>query len=705
MDEPRRVIRQHGSGFVTSPRALIAPLVIALGYYIGARLGFALTLAPVPVSTLWPPNAILFAGLVLTQRRSWPLVLGVVFLAHLGVQFQSGVPTGMVLCWFVSNCTEALIGALLVQHFGRGAKSFETLRDAAVFAGAAVAATVLSSFLDAGFVVLNGWGASDYWTIWRTRSLSNVLATITLVPVILTTAERIRRGGPVYGQRVLEAAVLFALLAAVCWPVFALHSTGPGALPALLYAPLPLLVAAASRFGPWGASSSMLCCALIAIWGAAQGQGPFVAQAPADNALSIQLFLIVAWILVMSLAAVITERSQAEAKTRMAEEQLAVAIDAAQLGRWDFDIANQSLTWSAGTRQMYEIGPDEPVSPATLERLVHPDDRAILAISGEEAMRGRPIDVEFRVVLPQGRIRWIHSRGSTLCDELGRPVRMVGVKVDITERKAAEQRLREEQRSLAQSARVSVAGELSSALAHELNQPLAAILANASAARRFLQHDPPDLQEIHDILEAIADDNRRAAGVIARVGTLLKRDHVSMTSVDINEVVAGVLGLAHGDVIARGVSLTKRFGRDLPRVLADGRQLQEVLLNLVANACDAMDPMPAGTRRLSVATAASQGGVRVTIADTGPGVPRGTIEDIFEPFVTTKPQHLGMGLAICRSIISAHEGALTVEKLSDAGAAFSFTLPALAEAEPVPAPVRRAPADTVVSRPRSVVSP
>ena len=132
-------------------------------------LGFALTLAPVPVSTLWPPNAILLGGLVLTRRRSWPLVLAAVFAAHLAVQFQSGVPAGMVLCWFVSNCAEALLGAGLLLRFGRGAQSFETLRGTAVFLAAAFTATVASSFLDAGFVVLNGWGSADYWTIWRTR--------------------------------------------------------------------------------------------------------------------------------------------------------------------------------------------------------------------------------------------------------------------------------------------------------------------------------------------------------------------------------------------------------------------------------------------------------------------------------------------------------------------------------------------------------
>jgi PAS domain S-box-containing protein len=680
-----RVARHPARDLITSP--VVAPLVIALGYYLGARLGFALTLAPVPVSTLWPPNAILLSGLVVTRRRSWPAVLAAVLAAHLAVQFQSGVPAAMVLCWFVSNCTEALLGASLLLRFGDGGRTFATLRGTGVFLGAALTAAVVSSFLDAGFVVLNGWGSADYWTIWQTRVFSNVVAAITLVPVILTTAERILEGRRVTPRRALEASAIFLLLAAVCWTVFSWHRTGPGALPALLYAPLPLFVAAALRFGPWGASTAMLTCAAIAIRGAAQGQGPFVAPSPAANALAIQLFVIVAWILVMSLAAVINERSAADAKARLSEEQLAIAIDAAQLGRWDWDISTGTLTWSEGTRRMYEVPPDGPVGVETFQRLVHPDDRPLIAAAMEDGMQGRPIDVQFRVVFQDGRTRWIHSRGRTVCDELGRPLRIVGVKVDITERKAAEQRLQEQQRKLAHSARVSVAGELSSALSHELNQPLAAILANAAAARRFLTHDPPDMPEICEILEAIADDNRRAAAIVARFGSLLRRDLPAMKPVDINVVVAGALDLAHGDIIARGVSLTKRFGRNLPPISADAGQLQELLLNLVTNACEAMDPMPAGTRRLAVTTAADgHGGVRVTVADSGPGVPRATIDEIFEPFVTSKPQRLGMGLAICRSIVSAHDGELTVDKPAEAGAAFSFVLPAIAAATvPVPA--------------------
>src|SRR5688500_4013978 len=127
-DTETRIERQPGSGFALFTSPVTAPLVIALGYYLGARLGFALTLAPVPVSTLWPPNAILLGGLVITRRRTWPAVIAAVFAAHLAVQFQSGVPVGMVLCWFVSNCAEALLGAGLLLRFGRGAQSFETLR-------------------------------------------------------------------------------------------------------------------------------------------------------------------------------------------------------------------------------------------------------------------------------------------------------------------------------------------------------------------------------------------------------------------------------------------------------------------------------------------------------------------------------------------------------------------------------------------------
>ncbi|HET7220975.1 MAG TPA: MASE1 domain-containing protein, partial [Vicinamibacterales bacterium] len=353
-------------GGATSLSPLWSASIIALSYYVGARVGFALTLAPVPVSTLWPPNALLLAGLLVTRRRTWPLVFALVFVAHLAVQFQSGVPAAMVLSWFISNCSEALIGATLLRRVDSGPLSFDTFRSTALFfVCAGFTAPFLSSFLDAAFVVANRWGDADYWTIWRTRFFSNMLATLTLVPVILTSVGRLSRLREASRRRVIEAAAGLSALIALCWIVFVRQEPGPGTAPALLYAPLLFLVGAAVRFGPWGAATSFLTCALVAIWGAVLGQGPFVTSSALANALSIQTFLIVAWIPIMSLAAVLRERASADDKARRSEEQLAMAIEAAQLGRWEYDITTDHLTWSEVTRRIYEVPLDAPVTRDT----------------------------------------------------------------------------------------------------------------------------------------------------------------------------------------------------------------------------------------------------------------------------------------------------------------------------------------------------
>jgi C4-dicarboxylate-specific signal transduction histidine kinase len=318
-----------------------------------------------------------------------------------------------------------------------------------------------------------------------------------------------------------------------------------------------------------------------------------------------------------------------------------------------------------------------PVSPATFQSLIHPDDRPLIAAATLDGLKGKQIDVEFRVLFPDGRIKWILSKGQTVYDDEGHPQRMVGVKVDITARKAAELRLHERRRELAHLSRVSLADELSSTLAHEVNQPLAAILANASAARHYLLHNPPDLRELSEIVEAIAADNRRAAAVIARFGSLLRKGNSTWAPIDINEIVRSVLDVARVDILSRGVSLTQGFAKGLPAPLGDAVELQQVLLNLIINACDAMESIPAGERKLLVTTSLGAGGdVCVRVCDNGPGIDIESPDQMFEPFVTSKPQRLGLGLAICRSIISAHEGSLSAENQPGGGAAFSFKLPA-----------------------------
>ena len=658
---------------------VIAALLVALGYYAGAHLGFALTLAPVPVSPLWPPNAILMAGLALTAVRRWPIVLAAVLAAHLAVQFQSGIPVAMVLSWFVSNCTEALIGAVLLQRFGAGGRTFETLRGIAVFlASAGFAAPFLSSFLDAAFVALNGWGDAPYWSVWQTRFWSNVVANVTLVPVIITSVAGLDRLWQSPVRRFFEAGAGLLALLAVCWIVFVLQTPHPGASAALLYAPLPLLVAAAVRFGPWGAATALCACALTAITGAVLNHGPFVASSPIENARAIQFFLIAAWVPVMALAAVLHERAVANARALWHEDQLAMAIDAARLGRWEWDVETKHLEWCGVTRAMYEVPQEGPVSADMFHALVHPEDRQTMAAAITDALAGKDVDVEFRVRFADGRIKWILSRGRTIRDRDGRALRMVGIKVDITARKVAELQMQEQRRNLLQLSRVNVAGEMSTALAHEVNQPLAAILMNATVARRVLSNDSPNLTELEKIVEAIVEDNRQAAAVILKCGALLRSDETSQVSLDVNEVVRSFLDVARIDIISRGVSVTREFADRLPPVIGDPVQLQQVFLNLVINACEAMESVPATGRRLHLATQPCTGGVRVTVQDTGLGVCPDTRERIFEPFVTSKTRRPGLGLAICSSIVSDHGGRLSLEDVPSGGTRFVVWLPSVA---------------------------
>ena len=181
----------------------------------------------------------------------------------------------------------------------------------------------------------------------------------------------------------------------------------------------------------------------------------------------------------------------------------------------------------------------------------------------QDGLAGRPIEVEFRIVLPDGTVKWIMSRGKTLFDAEGRATRMVGIKVDITARKQTELQLKDQGRELAHIDRLSMVGELSVAIAHELNQPLAAILANVGAARRFLSHDPPNIGQVREIVEAIGQDNRRAADVIRKVGALLRRDDLPRATLQLNDVVEDVIDIARADIIGRGVSLSIRCDRGL----------------------------------------------------------------------------------------------------------------------------------------------
>jgi PAS domain S-box-containing protein len=248
--------------------------------------------------------------------------------------------------------------------------------------------------------------------------------------------------------------------------------------------------------------------------------------------------------------------------------------------------------------------------------------------------------------------------------------------IDITERKRSELELEQQRSELAHLSRVTMLGELSGSLAHELNQPLSAILSNAQAAQRFLASDAPNLEEVREILKDIVEQDKRAGEVIQRLRLLLMKGEVHRQVLDLSEVLLDVLKLVRSDLVNQGVSLGTELAPDLPAVFGDRVQVQQVVLNLVMNGCDAMSGIERPHRRLIVKAAHEDGGgVRVSIADHGCGIPRETLSRVFEPFFTTKRQGMGLGLAVCRSIIEAHNGRLWAESEPGEGATFHFMIP------------------------------
>ena len=248
--------------------------------------------------------------------------------------------------------------------------------------------------------------------------------------------------------------------------------------------------------------------------------------------------------------------------------------------------------------------------------------------------------------------------------------------VEARRRRVAESEAEQQRQQLTHLTRVGVLGELSGAFAHELNQPLTAILSNAHAARLILEQVPVNLSEIRDILDDIVDDDCRAGGVIDRLRGLMKKNNASFKPLDFNSVVREVLDLAHSDLIGRNVAVNTALYHNLPAVRGDKVQLQQLLLNLVMNACDAMDTVERSSRILTLSTAPEVNGtVRVSIIDRGRGISPNLALRVFEPFFTTKEHGLGLGLSICRTIVAAHNGRLDVSNNPEGGAIFSITLP------------------------------
>jgi PAS domain S-box-containing protein len=418
--------------------------------------------------------------------------------------------------------------------------------------------------------------------------------------------------------------------------VFDQTPAGPNTSPALLYTPIPLLIWAALRFGLGGISISMLTITFQAIWGTMRGHGPFLAQSPTENALALQLFLLVTAAPLMLLAVVIEEERRSKEALRESANLMGLAADAGNLAMWVWDVSGDDVWMTERGRSLFGLAPDARLDFAATSDRVHPEDRTAREDAIAQALQTRgEYEVEYRVQQADGTARWIHGRGRGVGPDDGNGAKLFGVSMDVTARKQAEASAAQKRAELEHVARVATLGELTTTLTHELRQPLAAILTHSYIGERLLDAPEPDLQKVRGTLDDIREVTERADGVIGGLRAMLKRDSTSAgsTNVDVNTVIRMVERIAHGDanrVVVRTYSL-------------------------------------------------DESNVLVEVRDTGTGIAADEIESIFDPFVTSKPEGLGLGLSICRSIIERHGGRISAANNPDRGATFSITLPVTRE--------------------------
>ena len=859
------VLIRRATGGATGPwgsarlRSMAAALLVCVGYYVGANIGFILRLPPTTPSVMWPPNALLTATLLLTPPRRWWLYLLAAFPAHLAAELWVVQPSSLMLVLFITNCSEAFLAAVGMRWLSDVPVRFDTLRRVVVFIVVVVfLAPFLSSFADAAAVTT--LRDESYWLVWRTRLFSNVLTGLTLVPALVMVIT----AGPTWLRsasrwRHAEAVLLGGALCTVGLVVFAgpikSLDTLPDAPRTLLLFLLPFLLWSMVRFGPMGANLSLLATAVIGMWAAAQGYGPFAGLPPAERALTLQLSLIVVAIPLMCLAALIEERRHAEAALagRLRFEEMlsrlsgtfvhlsahdmgaVIKTSLQQLGEflqldrlvlvefsrdgqelevtysWEVagaelpprGIASQDFPWAhrrlLGEQNVVFGSLDElPAEAAhdrgSFQRLGSKSNLIIPLVAGgrvlgalafvtvtaertwseglvhrlrliaevfanalarkeaEDALRTSELmksailaslTSSVTVLDRQGQIvavndswlRFARAHGIALSgvgvnyrEVLRQAIRpdtahtaetLAGVEAvldglrpefaseyasrtadgerwfalsvvplgrsgsgaviahtDITDRKRAEMEAQRSRQELAHCTRVSTMGAMTASLAHELNQPLAGILANAQAARRFLEATPPAFDEFRDILVDIVEDVKRAAEVIQHLRDLLQKNEFQHVLLDLNELCRGVVKLVSSDAVIRNITVTLDVDPEPTIVHGDHVQLQQVVLNLLLNAMEAIAEGSGGDRLIVVRTRnLGTRTVHVSVQDTGPGLQEGTQELVFEPFYTRKPAGLGMGLSIVRLIIEAHGGVIGVTNNPTCGATFYFTLP------------------------------
>lgn len=378
---------------------------------------------------------------------------------------------------------------------------------------------------------------------------------------------------------------------------------------------------------------------------------------------------------VMGSAVDITERKIAEVALRRSEAYLAQAQQLSRTGSFGWDISHAEIYWSPETFRIFEVEPTETITIDLILERIHPEDRiAVQQLTERIIQQKTAFDFEHRLLMPNGYVKYVHVVGRPSENESGL-LELVGAVTDVSERKQAEEereKLSQLEADLAHINRVNMLGELAASISHELKQPISAAMLNANTCITWLKQKPPALEEACDTANNVLKAGKRANEIIDRLRSLYKKDPPKRELIDVNEIITDMVVMLRGEANRYAASVRTDLAAEIPKITADRVQLQQVLMNLMLNAIEAMSET-GGT--LAIRSELEDGRLLVSVSDTGVGLPVERADQIFNAFFTTKPQGSGMGLAISRSIVESHGGRLWATPNDGRGTSFHFSLP------------------------------
>jgi len=667
------------------------PKFLHLGLFIVAYVlgcGFAQLLAIVPGTgiSIWAPSGLFIATLVLASRQSWLWWVAAGCLAELignFLWFHSPLPAALLI--YSGNALEAMVGAWLVNRTCGRPVRLETLREVLAFIiSAAGIAPVFSATVGSATLAWFDMQSQTFAAAWPLFWIGDATGVLIVAPLAVVVFQNWRGKAELSGTRWMEASVLGLIFLAVAGLSLS------GYLP-FAYIIMPPLLWAAVRFEFKGAAVTLTLLALITAIFTVSGASQFAGdpESQKQKQVMLHLFLAISAFSALIVATISRQYQQAMLTLRQSEQRLQQMIDAVPVRIWSVTPAGGPIYFNKRYQDYFRsVIPnfeaiEEPRIEEFVKELIHPEHApGVLGTLRNCFESGRGSVMRFRWRENDGVYRWAECRVEPRRDQDGAIAQWYGVSIDIDDEVRAQEALLRASEKLALAAQAASLAELSASIAHEVNQPLAAIVANAQACHRWLSTEPPNIERAKITAERITRDANSATDVISHIRALFRHAPYARSPEDVNRLIIEVCRLMADKITAKRIRIETGLDPNLPSVVLDRVQVQQVLVNLIRNGIEAMDAAVDDTRVLQIRSCRDgPDAIRVEVCDAGTGFENA--DRALEPFFTTKKNGMGMGLAISRSIIESHGGRLGMANNETHGATVGFTLP-LASEIPIP---------------------